>query len=328
MVKIEEVNKLMEDGFNAAYSGSYDDAIKIGKKLIGLRHSSGFEILALGLQGNGENKKAIKVLEDGLKKVPKVFKLWQLLGNLYSDCKMYTKAYRAYENGLQCTDTDHNSIFLNYSIALNRDNNVLKALETLHKINIVNCDDSLKVSFWAIKLNIQNKMQDFKKCIADYILINGLVNNSNSEKLLNAKEYISSLHYEYAYALHKTGSDKNDILKAIDKAISENKHNEEIKWLIREIRGAFSIESKHYSVNIEGIWLFEHDENGSAPGFLTHYDVVADDETEAIQYIKQFEPVEIRDTIKIQEFKIVKKLPNTHKGVYSTTGYIFYNTGT
>jgi hypothetical protein len=328
MNNIVEVNKLMEDGFNAAYSDSFDDAIKIGKKLIGLRHSSGFEILALGLQGNKDFKKAIKVLEDGLKKVPGVFKLWQLLGNLYSDCKMYAKAYSAYENGLQCEDSDTDTICLNYSIALNRENNLLKAMETLNKINILNCDESLKVSYWAIKLNIQNKMQDFNKCIADYHLINDLLHNSNSEKLHNAKEYISSIHYEYAYALYKTGGDKDDIFKTIDNAISENKHNEEVKWLIREIRGAFSIESKHYSINIEGTWPFESNETGSEPGFLTHYDVIADNEIEALQYIKQFEPMEIRDTIKIQESKIIKKLPNTHKGVYSTTGYIFYNNGT
>jgi hypothetical protein len=94
--------------------------------------------------------------------------------------------------------------------------------------------------------------------------------------------------------------------------------------MVREIEGKFSNKAKHFNVMIEGIWPTPFEGESERPGFYTTYDVIAETEEEAVNQIKRFEPEEVKDSIKVEEIKIIENRPNDPTGVYETSGYGFF----
>lgn len=307
--EIKEIEQIMLDGFSAAYSSDHEKAIIIGKELIKRRHSSGFEILALGYQHKGNLKKAIVTLETGVKKAPNVFKMWQLLGNLYSYTGKFQKSYDAYKRGMECPNTDLNSLNLNFAVALERDNKNIEAFEKINEISTVDADNIFNISYWSTKFRIQNSLERFKQTIDEYKKIIKEIDIDNIDKNLlpNIDEFISNIHCEDALALWKTNKNNNEINEIIEKSILADKHNDKTKWLIREIRKSKSEYSYHFHIMINGEWTLNKSEDGKDMDFFTTYDVVAETEEEALGFIKQFEPPAIRDKIKIEEVKEKRK---------------------
>ncbi|MDB6037312.1 MAG: hypothetical protein JWM99_1153, partial [Verrucomicrobiales bacterium] len=96
MDKSRRTSDIMQKGFAFLQERRYADALKIGQDLKKLRHSSAFEILALAYLRSNKLSKAIKVLEEGVAKAGRVWLLWELLGNCYSDAGRFVKAEKAY----------------------------------------------------------------------------------------------------------------------------------------------------------------------------------------------------------------------------------------
>lgn len=110
---------LMDRAFDLLDRNNPQEALKIGLQLEDMRYSGGFEIQALALWSLRRRKKAIKVLERGVDTVPKVWLLWQLLGNYRSDEGDYDGACVAYEHA-SGADCDLVSIAYNHANALAR----------------------------------------------------------------------------------------------------------------------------------------------------------------------------------------------------------------
>ena len=66
-------------------AGRTDEARAIAEQLLSMGWSGGFEVKALAQQQAGELPGAIATLEEAVSKVPNLWHLWQLLGNLRSD---------------------------------------------------------------------------------------------------------------------------------------------------------------------------------------------------------------------------------------------------
>src|SRR5215475_5566062 len=98
--KDQRVSSLMEKGFSYLRLNRISDALATGRKLKRLRHSSAFEIIALAHLRLGAVRKAIAVLEEGVIKAGRVWLLWELLGNCYSDAGRYKAAEAAYKQAL------------------------------------------------------------------------------------------------------------------------------------------------------------------------------------------------------------------------------------
>ena len=69
----------MQKGFSLLDEHRFADALKVGRTLKKLRHSSAFEILALSYVGSNKLSMAIAVLEEGITKAGRVWILWELL---------------------------------------------------------------------------------------------------------------------------------------------------------------------------------------------------------------------------------------------------------
>jgi hypothetical protein len=102
-------------------------------------------------------------------------------------------------------------------------------------------------------------------------------------------------------------------------AVALDSSEETALWLIREIEGEYSESAKHFRVIIHG-----RDEGFDADGFWRKYDVVADDEEEAMRFIRRVEPEHIRPSLRMDEVLILDTTPDQPKGVYWCTGYAFY----
>src|SRR5260221_870929 len=120
MDRLPRANHLMRKGFSFLDEHRSTDALEIGRKLKKLPHSSAFEILALAHVRSNKLSKAIAVLEEGVTKVGRVWILWELLGNCYSDAGRFAKAEKAYREALTREGCDLDVVHLNRAIAFNR----------------------------------------------------------------------------------------------------------------------------------------------------------------------------------------------------------------
>ena len=128
MATTRKVQKLMEDAYELLDSYSCDEAVKIGLKLLKLGYSGAYEILALAYYRTGERQRAMETLNEGLKKAPDVWLLWQLIGNIYSDDGKYVEAHEAFARSLTCPGVDESWVRYNQAVALSRQERYLESL--------------------------------------------------------------------------------------------------------------------------------------------------------------------------------------------------------
>lgn len=102
-------------------------------------------------------------------------------------------------------------------------------------------------------------------------------------------------------------------------AVALDATDETALWLIREIEGDYSAAAKYFRVIIHG-----RDEGFDADGFWRKYDVVADDEEEAMRFIRRVEPEHIRESLRLDEAEVVDAATDQPKGIYWCTSYAFY----
>jgi tetratricopeptide (TPR) repeat protein len=318
--KQEKAEKLMELAFDLLEKGKYAQAIKTAKKLKEMRHSSNFEIMALAYQHKGDIQKAISVLEEGVEQAPNAWSLWQLLGNLYSDKEFYDKSQKCYTSALTCSHVNSNSIYLNSSIAYQRDEKYTDALNAINHVT----GEAEYLKAISLKIEILAELERYTEAED---LAQSIMNSESWSSELYDQEDLSSICSSLSMVYHK----QKNFQKAMDfawKAIQIFKGNKKAAWLIRDIEGNFSSDLKSFRLMIEGVWNTPFEDTGKCPGFFTNYDVVAEDQQECLSLIKRFEPAEVRDSIEIREAEILQASAEEPKGVYGTSGYFFFDLDT
>lgn len=314
----EKFLKLMNQGFDQLEICDYQRAIKTGKKLIRLRHTSGFEILALAYGDLGKKKKAIKVLEEGVHGV-KVWKLWQLLGNYYSDVGKYEKALFAYDGALECPHVDLQSIKFNRAIVFNRQDMHQEALDLLVKIR-----GSSALSFRARSLEvfILGEMGEVKRAVKRVDATLEKLSKCDEEFIDDNYEELALVYSELGRALWNINHERDRALECAHKALELERGESNALSLIRDIERIKSPKAKYFYLLVEGDW-YESLEDGDGEihphGFFTNYDVVADNKKEALSILRAFESERIRDSLKIVKSEVVEKRPDDPKGVYRAT---------
>ncbi len=322
-MKQEEIaNKLMDEGFEAIENFQYEEAIKIGEKLKKIKHSSAFEILALAYHQEDNNPKAIEILQEGVRVAPVVWRLWQLLGNYQSENQLYEESQNSFQKARECPDPDLNSISYNSSLEYLKGGNYKEAK---NQCSLVDCsqlkaegDHELLIFVLSLNISISNNLGQFEESKT-------IFNSTLSEKIDfdSYNQAVSDLYTSYAETLFKTGNSK-EALEYLWKAIELHKNNGRASWLIREIEGRFSENSKYFRILIEGVWHQPFEGESENPGFYTSYDVVADTLDDALDLIKRFEPTDIEHSLKIDEHEILENIPENPQGIYSTSGYSFF----
>lgn len=320
--KQEQCDKLMDEAFELIECCESKKALKIADKLEKLRYTGAFEVRALAYAEMERLDKAIKVLEEGVKKAPNVWRLWNLLGNYNSDKGKYKQAIDAFKNGLKCEYNDEVTILYNYALVLRRNKQSKEAFskikEGLQHSEFKEASNSIKLLSYSLYLGLLNEFKKYNEVVK----YSKELNFSSSVKNECNTQW-SSILYELAFAYWKLGQNK-ELNQNLNQSIEFHKHNKDSQWLLRELgKNEDYSNSKYYRILLEGVWYQPFEGEKKKPGFYTSYDVVSDDLDEAMEFIKKFESKEVHASLKIEKIqtKRVKKQP---KGVYSTSGYSFY----
>lgn len=319
----ENLENLMSDAFQLLENGEPQMALEAGEKLERLRYSGGFEIQALAYAELGKKKKAIKALERGLEEAPDIWVLWQLLGNYYSDEGQMEKAWDAFDNGLQTEQTDRVSLLYNYAAALGSAHQYDKALQKISEIQQDehfpdDTEEDLYLLIQHLRLSLLNNLRQYQDAIKLYAQLEDTV-------VRHEKDCPSELSCIYA-EVGKTFLNLADQAKAktyLKKAVERDNQNEIAHWLHREIYGDKDYKkAKYYRIVVQGKWHEPVKGEEELPEFFATYEVVADNEEEALEIIKFFEPIPTHDSLKIKSAKTLKSRSQP-KGVYQHHGYSF-----
>src|SRR6188472_1443631 len=102
-----DIESLIRHADDALEAGNDKAALTLGQNLVDLRHAYGFEVLARAYLLRDEKTRAIATLQDGVSKAPKVWQLWELLGDSWLDVGDDLRAREAYERVLELPNADH-----------------------------------------------------------------------------------------------------------------------------------------------------------------------------------------------------------------------------
>ncbi len=312
---VTTAERLMRDGYDALNRNEHARALKIGRRLRRLHHSSGFEIIALAWLAQDKPAKAITVLEEGVQKAPLVWLLWQLLANCYSDEERFGEAHVCYERALTCPGVDCDSVHLNVSIALTREGRFDEALPAVDGIK----GEALQPAATAQKLLLLNKLGRNAEALAVGTLVQeGTWRETDASSLAGCLAQLGVAHW-------KGRRDRDAASRHAWRAIEIEKRQETAAWLVREIMDKRSKTAQYLRVIVCGRWHEPIEGEDDPPGFFVNYDVVADDEREALEFIRPFEPVPVRESLTVDDVSILEDAPDQRKGVYRVlTGYLFF----
>ncbi len=324
---MDESNRLMSEGFKCLEDSDPKAALKIGEKLESMQFSGGFEIQARAYEDMNEKKKAIKVLQRGVLTVPNVWQLWQLLGNYYSNFGQPEKAYSAFEGGLSLDNPDYSSLYYNFALALERNGEFKKARDTLSKISdsSLYSDEvgaELYLLIFKLKLSLLRENNEPEAVICKLTEHETVLLDKNGG---DYPERMASIYAEVAHSYYVVGEMNNAETRLKDSIFLDNR-NAQAQWLYREMRkGQAYQDAISYEVRIHGVLNEPCDGGVNLVGFFKNYNVVADNQEEAMEIIKYFEPKDIHSSIAIDEIKVIDKNPNQPKGIYFSGEYSCYD---
>lgn len=311
--------ELMEKAYEHLSEGDAPRAKKIGKKLLKMKYSGGYEVMARALEIEGNKEEARALLEEGVKNVPHVWLLWQQLGNLYSDEGDFAAAESAYDRALACPQVDASQINFNKAIALNRQKRFADAMEALEKVE----SDDLHWPSLALRVAILNgigqahKAADLAKHLVEQILA--------SEELFNRYTIeLAGLLTELGNALLESRGDPHAARACYLQALRYVKHFQYALVMLRQLYEEQSPDARHFRVIARGRWPQPLEEGEAPPEFLSTFEAVADTVEEALSQFSELEPHEVQPTLKIEEFEDCGPSPDDLKGVYWRTGYMFF----
>jgi tetratricopeptide (TPR) repeat protein len=321
MAAIEDVDKLMNQAYELLDSFQCEEALQVGEKLKTLGYSGAFEVMALAYQTLGETDKAIAVLNDGLEKVPHVWVLWHLLGNLLSDKGEYTEAQHAYDMALACPGVNKPWVHYNIAVLLGRQ---AKFEDALDRSLLVTGDD-LGLARRTLTASLLNSLERHDEAItvAEEIISQVSAATDASDEDIRS---MGTAYAELSRGLWEGRMDRQGATECANKALALNKSDWLALRMLRELKARNSDNSSWYKIVVEGRWHEPFEGEKVAPGFFSSYELVADSPELCLEMIKEIEPEEVRDSLKLEQVEQLESCPGEPQGVYWRSGYAFFST--
>lgn len=309
-----DVDALIHEAEEALLEQDYDRAQRAAEQLLELQHSSGYEWLAR-VHAERENlPRAIAILQEGVAKAPRAWALWIYLGELRSDHGDYDGALAAYDTALDIDGIDSDEVHINAAIVHDRAGRPEDALMRLHEV--IGTRERAAIAAARVRANILNELDRPEAAIAAAQA--GLA-RANEETM---PDEIAPLHTAIARASWARG-DREAALREVWEALRLHADNSAL-WLVREIESRYSERSQYFRISVRGAWHVPFGDDPEPQGFLRKFDVVAEDEQEAMQLIARMEPEEVQHTLHIHAIEMLEYVPDQPKGIYWCTGRVFF----
>jgi tetratricopeptide (TPR) repeat protein len=320
------VDRAADELIERAWEGiEADDAelpMRAAKILQDAGHPAGYEIAALSLDHRDEPQKAIEILEKGVKEIADVWRLWELLGNLRSDQKLFAEAAEAFARALACPEPATASIRFNIALTCCRQAKFAEAIESLDRVGLDTLEDrELRLNCFALKTAALNSLE---RCADAEALARKVIDSVHEEDFVEEEApHLAELHAQLARALGAGGKIDEALTHAHD-AISIDPGNELALELIRNSANLRSASAQMFTLTVSGTWPEPIDEDSQEPPeFVQSFSVIADTVDEAMQLVRDISPEPLRDSLQLQESETVKPLPDEAKGVCQISPYVF-----
>jgi tetratricopeptide (TPR) repeat protein len=305
--------RLIRRGFKHIAQGKFDAALAVGEKLKRSIAGAGYEIVAQAQAGKSDRPAAIKTLHAGTQAYPDAWRLWELLGNYHSDAGHFAEAQTAYDRALRCTDVDRGFVQINIAIAFERDGKLERAFEELARVPPDHPE--LTTALPGVRMRILNELAKHSEALA---VAEATHFDLTSWPEANASRFL----LEKATALWRG---KRDATAALDLAIRAQEldgDREGCLALIREIEGRQSQSPRCFRLLVSGKWL--RGDLGEPMDFFRNFEVIAESVAQALDYVRRFEPPEVRDHLSIERSDAAEAQPEALHGVYWLSGHIFF----
>jgi len=301
--------RLIFEGFGALEISDFERALRAARELHTFENTAAYEIEARARWEMDDRDRAIEVLQKGVQVAPDMFIHWDYLGSFLSDEERFDEALQAYYASRDCEEAPKDAVDFNIAIVYQRQERHERALALLETITpSESVPSEVLVGARAYSLNETGKH-------ADAMTIAAACLNKIGEDDEVDPEAIARVMSEHAYGLWMMGLGEAAYEEAYE-AVALDKANQRAAWLIREISDEKSDDAKIWRIVIEGKWAEPFPDSDKDYGFYANYVVVADSPDEALDYIRYFEPEEVRFTLKINSAVDLEPEPDAAKGVY------------
>jgi len=309
---LQEQKALAAKGFEYVNSGDYEHALIIAERFRKSRYTACFEIAALAHAGMEQKEKAVAVLEEGTSVAPGVWRNWELLGNYLSDLGRYEEAETALRRAMECPKAWTASILMNMAIVESRKGNPEQSLKILLEVS----DPEVELPAGAIRIGVLEDLgrNEDLKIQASEVLAKEYGDDTELEPLARISASLGRV-----WLLE--GREPAEIRAMLKKALRYDPCCLSVLDLIRRVDGRFSSKACFYRCLADFKGAF--DDNG-ARGYFSSFDVIAEDELQAVDFIITHE-----DDPRIRKARVLETTqgspaPEEALGIYSRTPCIFY----
>ena len=309
-----DMQEWIEEAADALSEGDYKRAQRAAEKVIEARHASGFELLARAWQGMDNVPRAITVLQDGVSKAPRAWPLWMMLGELRSENGEYDLALLAYDTALGLEGVDADDVHVNAAIVHERAGRPEDALMRLHEVRGANAETAVAAARVRAHILLDMERPDAAAAAAKSGLARVGEEMDGSE--------VAPLHAALAKAAWMKG-DRESALHHAWEAIEHDPDDIALS-LIREIEGDYSETAKQYRILVHGVLPAGAWDDDEPRGFWRKYDVVADDEDDAMGLIRRIEPETVRNSLRADEVEVLDDASDQARGVAWCSPRAFY----
>jgi tetratricopeptide (TPR) repeat protein len=306
-------------------------ALEIGQRLEAMQWTGGFEIQALALAQIDRREDTIETLRRGVDLAGGPATLWELLGNYLSDAERYAEACQAYD---EAEKLDHNP----YSLAYNRAMAMSRAGREEEAPRVLGAADRpsgdwpemyrwlVRRGRWGVLLGLDRHHDVIAEFAPVQAAFEAWDNTGTGEA--DDNDMIAATASHVAIASYHDG-DLAAARKWNAVALRRSPGLDGVGWLIRELRGEYATpETKQFAVTMEGLCPDGWIDDPEPRGFFRNFTVLADSVDEAVGYIADFEPAEIRGSTRVSETEVTAEWApgwqDLPKGVYEVSGYFFY----
>lgn len=316
------VSRLLDKGLAHVRAGESDAALVVGKKLLAMKFSGGYEVVALAHEQRGELQPAIDILEEGVAKAPSVWRLWQLLGNLRDDSGDHERALDAYGHGLACSTSDKGSLHFNRAVTLGRMERFDESLAALEQVKQERLGFELKRAC----------VQQGVHCL--------VASGRGTEAVAHAKRTIEELREqehpafltELAWAHWRGEADEAATRKLLGEVLQGGVIDERALLLMRTLDGRPLTEGFEFELMVRGRSSLPFQggsrgafKDGTPAGYFRTVVVASADPEAGLRCAAMLEPPEERATLRIEESTLRGPVPSgTLEGVYGYLGRVYF----
>lgn len=309
----------IEQAWQLIDEGAYAEANALGEALVRAGDPEGFQVQAAVLEADEAWEQAAQLLRKGVGAHPESWQLWLSLGNTHGNLGAWSKATRAYERARQCAEADVPIVDLYRARALALQLDYDGALNLLQQLT----DTSVRTEAFAFKLNLLHQLERH-----DLVLELGEEELEDLEIPQHEEDArsLAAVCAWMAIAAWNEEREEEEVAHYLRQAVAYDRTNPDCLWLMREMAPDYSENPHYYKLLVRGRWQWEDGGHaGEEPmEFLTSYEIVADDEEEALEYVRAFEgEAVLKDQLDIMEVEEEACEEDEVKGIYLVGGMAF-----